>query len=209
MPHATHTRNLGRSSSWRKATVQSLAQALLKHERIETTLARAKEAQRLVERLITLGKAESLAARRQAISILNDAQLVRRLFADVAPRFSTRSGGYTRILHQGYRVGDGASLAILELVELAPDLKKPREKGKEKEKAERPKLKVREEEVRPEERPAPTPKQKEERPPQPEKKEKQPEKPKRPEATEKKELEKPKGFIDGLRRFFRKDRPKE
>lgn len=130
MRHAVHTRNLSRSRSWRKATVRSLAQALLRYEKIETTLAKAKEAQRLTERLITLGKGGSLADRRQAIRLLNDPEGVRRLFSEIAPRFSARRGGFTRILHSGSRHGDGASLAVLELVERAPEIKKetPRQK---------------------------------------------------------------------------------
>ncbi|MBI3317974.1 MAG: 50S ribosomal protein L17 [Candidatus Omnitrophica bacterium] len=171
MPHAVLTRRLGRSQSWRKATVQSLARALLKHERIETTLARAKEAQRLAERLITLGKSGSLPARRRAIALLNDPDLVGRLFSDLAPRFQTRSGGYTRILHRGFRSGDGASMALLELVERPPP------KGHAA--------------VRQPQAPAPEGA-------------KTPEGAKAPKA-EKPAPEKPKGFLQGLRKFF-KDR---
>ncbi len=186
MVHAVYTRNLGRSRSWRKATVRSLAQALLKYERIETTLAKAKEAQRFTERLITLGKSAGLPARRQAISLLGDSQLVHRLFSEVAPRFAKRAGGYTRIFHQGYRAGDGASLAVVELVELAPEL---REKEKPK--------KMEKKEPEPKEKPKP-------------KEEPKASEPKRaePKKTEpgKAEPKKPKGFVDGLRKFFRKDR---
>ena len=119
MPHSVYTRNLGRSHSWRKATVRSLSTALLTHEQIHTTLAKAKETQRLVEKLITLGKTGSLSARRRAVSLLNEPAVVARLFSEVAPRFSQRQGGYTRILHGNYRPGDGASMAVLELVERA------------------------------------------------------------------------------------------
>jgi large subunit ribosomal protein L17 len=97
---------------------------LLRHERIETTLPKAKEAQRLTERLITLGKRGSVSDRRRAIALLNDSPLVGRLFSDIAPRFSNRPGGYTRILRGGYRAGDGASMAFIELVELAPRTKR-------------------------------------------------------------------------------------
>ncbi len=192
MPHVSHTRNLGRSQSYRKATVRSLTQALLKYERIETTLARAKETQRFAERLITLGKDGSLSARRRAISLLNDAGIVSRLFVEVAPRFSQRPGGYTRILHEGYRPGDGASMAVLELVELKPDLQQKRPKAKEKEAVAPPKSAA----------PVEVPQPPVERP-KPSKVEK-----KKPEPP-KKEEKKPKGFLDGLRGFFKKDRPKQ
>ncbi len=196
MAHAVYTRHLGRSRSWRKATVRSLTQALLKKERIQTTLAKAKEAQRLAERLITLGKAGTLSARRHAISLLDDSMLVRRLFSEVAPRFASRPGGYTRILHGGNRPGDGASMAVLELVELAPTLKKGKApKAKEKEPRVVEELAPPEKTRPPKEAPAP-PRQAAVPP--------KPEKPKK----EKKE-EKPKGFLDGLRKFFKKDRPKQ
>ena len=188
MVHAMYTRNLGRNSSWRKATVRSLAQALIKYERIETTLAKAKEAQRMTERLITLGKAADLSARRQAISLLGDSKLVHRLFVNVAPRFSKRAGGYTRIFHQGYRSGDGASLAVIELVELAPEfqLKELKEKEKTKKKEPEPK---------------------EKREPREEPKASEPKKAESKKAEPgKAEPEKPKGFIDGLRKFFKKER---
>jgi len=189
MVHALYTRNLGRNQSWRKATVRSLAQALIKHERIQTTLAKAKEAQRMTERLITLGKAADLSARRQAISLLGDSKLVHRLFSEVAPRFSKRAGGYTRIFHQGFRSGDGASLAVIELVELAPELQL---KEKEKIKKERTP-----------EKPGKTEKiEKKEEPKASELKKVEP-KNSEPKKTE---TEKPKGFVDGLRKFFKKDR---
>ncbi|MBI3333169.1 MAG: 50S ribosomal protein L17 [Candidatus Omnitrophica bacterium] len=192
MPHAAITRNLGRSRSWRKATVRSLTQALLKYERIETTLARAKEAQRLAERLVTLGKAGSLAARRQALALLNDRGLVTRLFSDVAPRFSGRNGGYTRILHGGIRGGDGASLATIEWTTLSEKLK-PAEKPKTKKEKEPP-------------RPAAA---RVEPPEAPERPKAPPEKPKaEAHPPGKKEREKPKGFLEGLRKFF-KGRPKK
>ena len=123
MRHAVHSQTLGRNRSWRKATARSLAQALLKRERIKTTLAKAKEAQRLTERLITLGKEGSLPARRRAQSILNDTDGVRKLFAEIAPRFQSRAGGYTRILHYGTRAGDRAEMAWIELVELGTQIK--------------------------------------------------------------------------------------
>ncbi len=221
MAHAVYTRDLGRSRSFREATVRSLAQALLKYERIETTLAKAKEAQRLVERLITLGKTGSLAARRQAISRLNDSKMVHRLFTTVAPRFSARTGGYTRIMHSGVRPGDGASLAVLELVELAPELKEEKSKKKEQQ-AKRP-PKAGKPTVEESSRKAgshvvdrlPAPKgspvfeaekvaeEGPEKKPQVKEKETEPSSDKGKEKKEEK-----KGFIGGLRRFF-KDRTKD
>ncbi len=181
MPHATHTRNLGRFSSWRKATVRSLVSALLRHERIRTTHARAKETQRLAERLITLGKSGSLSDRRRALSLLNDPSGVAKLFSEVAPRFASRAGGYTRILHTGYRAGDGASMSVLELVEIpAPKEKKPKKPAAEVS-APKPEKPVKEAK-KPEER--------------------------KPESPKKKpEEKKPEGFFEGLRKFFKKDRP--
>ena len=120
MGHAVHTRDLGRNRSWRKATVRSLAQALLTREQIRTTWPKAKEAQRLTERLITLGKENTLSARRRALSILADPAVVKRLFSEVAPRYGSRQGGYTRVLHNGTRAGDAAAMAVLELVERSP-----------------------------------------------------------------------------------------
>lgn len=172
MPHSVHSRDLGRNRPWRKATVRSLAQALLKGERMQTTLSKAKEAQRLTERLITLGKEGSLSARRRAQGILNDTDGTRKLFAEIAPRFQSRAGGYTRILHYGNRHGDGAKMAWIELVELGTPIK---EKSKPK-----------------------TSKQK----PAPETLEKPPAAPERKPA--KPEQKKPGGFIDGLRKFFKR-----
>ena len=186
MPHSVHSRDLGRNRPWRKATVRSLAQALLKRERMQTTLAKAKEAQRLTERLITLGKEGSLSARRRAQSILNDPPGVRKLFAEIAPRFQNRSGGYTRILHYGNRHGDGAKMAWIELVELGIQIK---EKSK-------PKTSVKGKPVSKEkptkERPSPAPETSEKPPAVPEKK---PAKP---------EQKKPDSFVDGLRKLFKR-----
>lgn len=130
MAHAVTTRHLGRNRSWRKATVRSLAQALLRVEKIKTTRARAKEVQRLAERLITLGKRGTLHARRQAIGLLGEEDVVRRLFAEVAPRFQSRVGGYTRVIRDGFRGGDAAQMAWIELTEKAPEKEKkaPKEK---------------------------------------------------------------------------------
>lgn len=190
MPHSVYSRDLGRNRPWRKATARSLAQALLKRERIKTTLAKAKEAQRLTERLITMGKDGSLSARRRAQSILNDVDGVRKLFAEIAPRFKTRAGGYTRIMHYGNRAGDGARMAWIELVELGAKItEKSKPKTAKEAKTvvkEKPASKEKPSVVK--ERPAPESAEKPASAP-----EKKPAKP---------EQKKP-GFVDGLRKFFK------
>ena len=117
MRHAVSGNKLGRNSSWRKATVRDIAKATLIRQRICTTKAKAKEARKLVDRLITLGKKGTLAHRRKAFSILNDHQLVSQLFNKTAPRFQKRKGGYTRIIPLSFRRGDNAQLVYLELTE--------------------------------------------------------------------------------------------
>ena len=108
---------LSRNSTLRKATVRDLAKATLIAQRICTTEAKAKEARKLVDKLITLGKKGTLAAKRRAFSILTDHKLVSDLFAKTSPRFKNRIGGYTRIIKLGTRRGDNAALAYLELTE--------------------------------------------------------------------------------------------
>ncbi|MCK5611113.1 50S ribosomal protein L17, partial [Candidatus Pacearchaeota archaeon] len=115
MRHAVSGNKLGRNSSWRKATVRDIAKATLIRQRICTTKAKAKEARKLVDRLITLGKKGTLAHRRKAFSILNDHKLVSQLFNKTAPRFQKRKGGYTRIIPLSFRRGDNAQLVYLEL----------------------------------------------------------------------------------------------
>jgi large subunit ribosomal protein L17 len=100
-----------------------MAAALIKHEQITTTLPKAKDLRRVVDRLITLGKRGNLHARRQAISVLQDAQLAQKLFGPLAERYATRSGGYTRVLKAGFRYGDAAPMAVIELVDRDPDAK--------------------------------------------------------------------------------------
>ena len=117
MRHRVIRNRLARYSSWRKATIRDLAKATLVQERICTTFAKAKAACRLIDRLITLGKKNTLAARRHAFAILCDHQLVSELFKTTSPRFKERSGGYTRIIPLSTRRGDNAQLAYLELTE--------------------------------------------------------------------------------------------
>jgi large subunit ribosomal protein L17 len=117
MRHACAGRQFGRDSSHRKALLRMLVTALLKHEKIETTTAKAKEIRPLAEKMITLGKRGDLHARRQAISFIHDEDVVSSLFAQIAPRFSSRNGGYTRITPTRNRAGDAAPMAVIELVE--------------------------------------------------------------------------------------------
>ena len=117
MRHGMAGNRFGRNSSLRKATVRDLAKATLVQQRICTTEAKAKEARKLVDKLITLGKKGTLAAKRRAFSILTDHKIVSDLFAKTSPRFKNRVGGYTRIIKVGNRRGDNAALAYLELTE--------------------------------------------------------------------------------------------
>lgn len=119
MRHLHGYRKLGRVSSHRRAMLRNMATSLVKHERIETTLPKAKELRGIVERMITLGKRGDLHARRMAASYLFDDEAVAKVFSSLAERFANRQGGYTRILRQGPRFGDGADMAYLELVDYA------------------------------------------------------------------------------------------
>jgi len=119
MRHGKGLRQLSRSTSHRRALLRNLATSFIKHERYETTVQKAKEIRPVVERLITLGKNDTLAARRQAYSYLTDKAVVHKLFTDVGPRCAGRNGGYTRIVRTRYRNGDAAQLAVIELVDRA------------------------------------------------------------------------------------------
>lgn len=117
MRHNNSGRRLGRNSSHRAAMMRNLVTSLLEHERITTTDARAKELRKIAEKMITLGKRGDLHARRQVMQVVRDRKVVGRLFEQVAPRYMERPGGYTRIIKLGSRLGDNASLSIIELVE--------------------------------------------------------------------------------------------
>lgn len=119
MRHRVSGRRLGRSSSHQKAMFRSLASALITHEHIETTDARAKELRRVTDRLVTLGKKGTLHARRQAYKFLNDHQLVQKLFDEIAPRFSDRPGGYTRLVKSRIRFVDQAPMTFVRFVDEA------------------------------------------------------------------------------------------
>ena len=118
MRHAKVKNQLNRFTSWRKATLVSLTKSLILHQSIRTTKARARAAQGLAERLISLGKINSLAAKRRAFSILGEHRLVTMLFDDIAARFKDKASGFTRVIELGKRRGDSANLAILELTEI-------------------------------------------------------------------------------------------
>ena len=120
MRHHRSGKKLGRDSAHRKSLYANLACALVEHGRIKTTVTKAKAVKPFAEQMITLGKRGDLAARRQAISELRSQDAVHKLFAEVAPRFAERPGGYTRIVKIGPRQGDAAEMAYLELVDYEP-----------------------------------------------------------------------------------------
>ena len=117
MRHRNSGRQLSRNSSHRKATLRSMASSLVRHEAIKTTLPKAKELRRVVEPLITMAKRDSVAARRLAFNRTRDREVVTKLFNELGPRYRTRPGGYLRILKCGFRAGDNAPMAYVELVE--------------------------------------------------------------------------------------------
>lgn len=137
MRHLVHYRKLGRTSAHRRALLRNLVTSFLEKERVRTTLAKAKEARPQAEKMITLAKKGTLDARRQALEFVTKREAVSKLFKDLGPRFSQRPGGYTRIVKLAPRPGDGAQMAMLELVgsEFKKKVKKPKDKLKEARKA--------------------------------------------------------------------------
>lgn len=123
MRHRKAGRKLNRTSSHRKAMFANMAAALIKHEQIVTTLPKAKELRSVVDKLITLGKRGDLHARRQAIGRMRDVDMVKKLFDILGPRYGERAGGYTRVLKAGFRYGDNAPMAVIELVDRDVDAK--------------------------------------------------------------------------------------
>ena len=117
MKHRIKGKKLNRTSSHRKALLKNMSQALIKHEQIITTLVKAKTLKPYFDKLITIGKKGNLSARRQAISKVGDLKLVEKLFSILAKRYETRNGGYSRVLKAGYRYGDSAPMAVIELVD--------------------------------------------------------------------------------------------
>lgn len=123
MRHGKAHRKLGRTTPHRKAMLANMAVALIKHEQIVTTLPKAKELRPYVEKLITLGKRGGLHARRQAYAKLPEQQWAQKLFDVLGPRYAERNGGYTRIMRAGFRYGDNAPVAVIELVDRDPSAK--------------------------------------------------------------------------------------
>ena len=121
MRHSKSGRKLNRNSSHRKAMFSNMANSLFDHEIIKTTLPKAKELRRIAEPLITLAKNDSVANRRSAFSKMRDKEMVGKLFSELAPRYKGRPGGYTRILKCGFRSGDAAPMAYIELVDRPED----------------------------------------------------------------------------------------
>ena len=116
MRHKVSGRKFDRAGDERKALLRGLVADLMRHERMKTTEAKAKEVRPIAEKMITLGKDGTVHARRQALAYINDKDVVKKLFDDIAPRFAERPGGYTRILRTGYRRGDSAETAQIELI---------------------------------------------------------------------------------------------
>lgn len=123
MRHRMSGRKLGRTSSHRNAMFANMTASLLRHEQIITTLPKAKELRRYAERMITLGKRGALHNRRQAAAFIPEDDVVRKLFGPLAERYRERAGGYTRVLKAGFRYGDNAPMAVIELVDRDPDAK--------------------------------------------------------------------------------------
>lgn len=117
MRHKVKGRKLGRTSSHRKATMISLATSLLRHKRIKTTLAKAKETRGFVEKLITKAKKDDLHSKKQIMDYIKDKEVVKELFSEIIPKIGDRPGGYTRVVKIGNRLGDAASMAVIELVD--------------------------------------------------------------------------------------------
>ena len=194
MRHGKRNIRFGRQSAHRKATLISLVSSLIRYNRIETTLAKAKEARRLADRIVTWGKRGKLHHRRMVYSLLGKRDLVGIVFKDIAPLFANRQGGYTRVVQTRNRPGDGAKLAILEWTEIKRAEEKLKVKSEEKPKPkaeEKPKAKsVEKPKPGPQEKPKPKAAK---APPRVEPKEK-----------EEKEEQKKKGFLGGLRNLFQK-----
>ena len=132
MRHNVKGRKLGRTASHRGALLNSLTTSLLKHKRIKTTEAKAKEARTFVEKLITKAKKNDLHVKRQVMNVVNDKEVFKELFGEIIPKIGERPGGYTRVIKLGNRVGDAAPMAILELVDYNDIANKKAEERKEK-----------------------------------------------------------------------------
>ncbi len=219
MRHKVRTDRLGRFSSYRKATIKSIVIAVLLHQSITTTKAKAKSARMAVEKIITLGKKGTLSAKRRAFSLLCDHKLVKLLFDTIAPNFANRVGGYTRLMLYRRQRGDNAELAILELTEKYEVKKFQKVAKEEKVEKQQPEKEQQEEPIK-EERPI-----KETKSEAKEEKELPKEKPVKKEVKQEKEQEKkphshpaeedkqkqpeekkPRGFLKGFKGLFKKER---
>ena len=130
MRHRKKGRKLNRTASHRKALFANMAASLIEHEQIVTTLPKAKELRSVADKLVTLAKRGDLHARRQAISRVRDVEQVRKLFDVIGPRYADRNGGYTRVLKAGYRFGDNAPMAVIELVDRDTDAKGAKDRAR-------------------------------------------------------------------------------
>lgn len=139
MRHLNKVAKLNKKKSHRKALFQNLASALLRHERITTTVPKAMELRRVADRLITLAKRKDLHSQRLAFDFLRDKEIVKKLFTDIGDRYGAVNGGYTRVLKIGFRKGDAAPMAMIELTQRKEQEKKKKEKAKETKEARAPK----------------------------------------------------------------------
>ncbi|MFW6412646.1 MAG: 50S ribosomal protein L17 [Oceanicaulis sp.] len=130
MRHGVAHRKLNRTASHRKAMFANMAASLIEHEQIVTTLPKAKELKPIMDKLVTLAKRGDLHARRQAISQIRDIEQVGKLFETLGPRYAERSGGYTRVLKAGFRHGDNAPMAVIELVDRDPEAKGAKDRAR-------------------------------------------------------------------------------
>jgi large subunit ribosomal protein L17 len=137
MRHRVKGRKLSRTSSHRKALMGALATSVLKHKRIRTTVAKAKEARSVVETLITKARKDDLHSKRQFMKVIHDKEVVKELFSEIVPKIGDRPGGYTRVIKLGNRIGDAASMAILELVDYNDVINKKAEEKKERQEEKR------------------------------------------------------------------------
>ena len=128
MRHLKSGKKLSRSTAHRSALYRNLVASLLTHDRIRTTDAKAKEVRRFADRMVTLGKQGTLAARRRAAAFVRNPSAVQRLFSDVAPRFADRAGGYTRIVKLGHRPGDAAAMSMIELTGVSESVESTKKK---------------------------------------------------------------------------------
>ena len=140
MRHRHGYRKLNRTQSHRKAMFSNMAVSLITHEQIKTTLPKAKELRRITDKMISLGKKGSLHSRRQAVSYLQSEHAITKLFDTLAPRYKDRPGGYTRVMKAGFRYGDSAPMAIIELVDRDPEAKGAEDRARHEAEIEEPEL---------------------------------------------------------------------